>query len=160
KDRSAVLPAGKRPDACYWFDSRTGTFVTSTWYRDRCHSWVAAYNASGPANRWFGRNWERQRPALDYEKIAGPDEVSFEVPGVGKKMGRSFPHTMGVGKKQPDREYYDELVCSPYGNDLLTDFATTALKAMNLGRGEFSDLLSISYSSNDVVGHHFGPDSQ
>src|SRR5262249_36399004 len=46
KDRSAVLPGGRRPDACYWLDMDNGAFVTSTCYRDRLHPWAAEFNRS------------------------------------------------------------------------------------------------------------------
>jgi predicted AlkP superfamily pyrophosphatase or phosphodiesterase len=160
KDRSAVLPGGKRADACYWFDSRTGTFVTSTWYRDRCHDWVYAFNDRRPADAWFGKQWTKLRPDIDYEKYSGPDEVTSETPGISKKMGRSFPHPLSINKPKPDKEYYDEVTCSRFGNDLLLDFAQTAFDAMKLGQGPQTDLFSISFSANDIVGHSFGPDSQ
>ncbi len=160
KDRSACLPGGKRPDACYWFDSRTGTFVTSTWYRERCHDWVYTFNDRKPGDAWFGKIWNKSRTDIDYVKRAGPDEVMCETAGVSKKMGRSFPHPLSLNKLKPDKEYYDEVTCSPFGNDLLLDFATTAFDAMKLGQGPQTDLFSISFSANDIVGHSFGPDSQ
>lgn len=160
KDRSACLPGGKRPDACYWFDSRTGTFVTSTWYRDRCHDWVYAFNDRRPADAWFGGLWEKMRSDIDYQKWSGPDEVMSETPGISKKMGRSFPHTLSPGKAKPDKEYYDEVTCSPFGNELLLDFVRSAVDAHRLGQGPDVDLLSVSFSANDIVGHSFGPDSQ
>lgn len=159
KDRSAVLPAGKQPDHCYWFDSRTGSFVTSTWYRDRCADWVAAFNARKPADAWFGKTWERFAPNLDYTARTGPDEVLGETPGISRKMGRSFPHPLSVGKPAPDKEYYDEVTCTSYGNDLLLDLAREAIKNTKVGQGRQTDLLSISFSANDIVGHSFGPDS-
>lgn len=159
KDRSAVLPGGRTPDHCYWFDSRTGTFVTSTWYRDRAADWVAAFNAGRPADAWFGKLWERMVPGLDYDKWSGPDEVRAETPGISRKMGRSFPHELGSGKPKPDKEYYDEVTCSPFGNDLLSAFGREAFLRSDLGRGEYPDLFCISFSANDIVGHSFGPES-
>ncbi len=159
KDRSAVLPSGTRPDACYWFDSRTGTFVTSTWYRERCHNWVYAFNDRKPADAWFGKSWNKSRSDVDYVKHSGPDEITYATAGVSKKMGRSFPHSLSQNKPKPDKEYYDEVTCSPYGNDLLLDFAMTAFDAVKLGHGPQTDFFSISFSANDIVGHSFGPDS-
>src|SRR3954454_23915846 len=74
KDRSAILPTGKRPDACYWFDLKTGSFVTSTYYGDRPLDWVSAYNAKRPADRWFCQPWTRLRGDLDYARYSGPDD--------------------------------------------------------------------------------------
>ncbi|MBX7106685.1 MAG: alkaline phosphatase family protein, partial [Gemmataceae bacterium] len=160
KDRSACLPGGLRPDHCYWYDSRTGTFVTSTWYRDRAPEWVAAFNARRMADEWLGTMWTKVQPNLDYEKRSGPDDVAGESMGISRKMSRTFPHPLSAGKAKPDKEFYDEVTCSPLGNDLLYAFAREAITQSNIGKGEYTDLLSISFSSNDLVGHAFGPDSQ
>jgi hypothetical protein len=158
KDRGAVLPGGQHPDACYWFDTGTGRFVTSTYYRDRVHPWVEAFNARKPADYWFDRPWLRLRPELDYAKYSGPDDAPGEASGYGQ--GVTFPHPMTGGLKQPGRRYYDSLFTSPFGNDLLLDLALTAVDEEKLGRHEAPDLLCLSFSCNDYVGHSWGPDSQ
>jgi len=150
KDRSAILPTGKRPDGAYWFDGR---FVTSTYY-EQLHPWVAAFNKSGSADRWFGRDWTRFRTDIDYEKWSGPDDV----PGEGGS--RVFPHQMTGGKATPGKEYYDTLANSPFGNDLLLEFTKKCVLAENLGADDVPDLLVVSFSSNDLIGHTWGPDSQ
>ncbi|MFL5329630.1 MAG: alkaline phosphatase family protein [Gemmataceae bacterium] len=161
KDRAACLPGGKNPDACYWFDTLTGSFATSTYYRDRCHDWVAVFNSKNPANRWFGQAWNRLRSDLDYVTLAGPDEVMAESPDFDRKLGRrSFPHSFVLKSNSPDREYYGQLCGTPFANDLLLDFAKTSIRAMGLGQGATTDFLSVSFSSNDSIGHTFGPDSQ
>ncbi len=160
KDRSAVLPGGRRADACYWFDDVTGTFCTSTFYRDRPHAWVTEYNRSRPADRWFARDWTRLRTDLDYAKYSGPDDAVGEGSGVVRKQGRVFPHPMSAGLKQPGKDYFDTVVTSPFGNEVLLDFALHALDAEGLGHDDTPDLLSVSFSSNDYVGHQYGPDSQ
>jgi hypothetical protein len=158
KDRSAVLPGGRRPDACYWMDTTSGAFVTSTYYRDRPHAWVAAFNAGRPADRWFGREWQRLRPDLDYAQYSGPADVVGA--GSGAKQGRAFPHPCGAGLTQPARAYYEALYNSPFGNELLLDFVKRAVDAEKLGQDDIPDLLCISFSSNDPIGHIWGPDSQ
>jgi hypothetical protein len=160
KDRSAVLPGGHRPDACYWFDDRTGTFCTSNYYRDRPHPWVNAYNRTRPADRWFDKTWDRLRPDLDYAKYSGPDDVVGEALGIVKKQGRVFPHPMNAGLTSPGKDYFDTVETCPYGNDLLLDFSLRALEAEDLGKNEVPDFLSVSFSSNDLLGHQYGPDSQ
>jgi hypothetical protein len=158
KDRSAVLPAGRHPDACYWFDSRAGIFVTSTYYQLQLHPWVAEFNRTRPADRWFGRAWERFRPDLEYFFYSGPDDVIAEGKGFGQ--GRTFPHAMMAGKTKLSEDYYQALINSPYGNELLLELALRALDAEHLGCGEAPDLLAVSFSSNDLIGHCWGPDSQ
>ncbi|MBN9121855.1 MAG: alkaline phosphatase family protein [Planctomycetes bacterium] len=157
KDRSAVLMGGRRPDACYWFDTADGQFVTSTYYRDALHSWVKEFNTGRPADRWFGKNWNRLRSDLDYPRHCGPDDIAGE--GVGVGQGRRFPHPMDGGQKAAGKKYYDALYNSPFGNELLLDFVKKAVEAERLGEDDTPDLLCVSFSSNDIVGHCWGPDS-
>jgi hypothetical protein len=158
KERSAVLPAGQHSDACYWLDLIDGQFVTSTYYRYRPHPWVADFNRGRPADAWFNRTWERFRPDLDYVHYSGPDDMAGE--GKGANQGRTFPHPMNGGQKKPDALTHAALFNSPFGNDLLLDLALRAIDAEHLGRGTTPDLLCLSFSSNDAVGHTWGPDSQ
>jgi hypothetical protein len=132
KDRSAILTTGHRADGAYWADGRTGSFVTSTYYRAEPHPWVAAFNAARPADQFAGRLWEFP---------GGPD---------GK--GRAMPAT-------PGPQLYSAVAASPFGNELLKDFAIAALEQEKLGQRGVTDLLSVSFSSNDGVGHTHGPDS-
>ncbi len=157
KDRSAVLLAGHQADACYWLDG--SAFVTSTYYRDQPHPWVAAFNQEHVVDRWFGKPWTRLRPNLDYERYSGPDDVVGE--GTGAGQGRTFPHPMSAaGLTKPDKEYYKALYNSPFGNELLLELAKRALDAEQLGKHDVPDLLCISFSCNDPIGHIWGPDSQ
>jgi hypothetical protein len=160
KDRSAILLGGHKPDACYWFSSRAGAFATSTYYRDRPAAWVTAFNKDRPADRWFGVEWNRLRCDLDYCALSGPDDVAIEGTGVAKLQGRTFPHPMQAGLKEPGREYYDTVNTSPFGNQLLLDFVLRALDEENLGRHDVPDFLGVSFPANDPIGHVYGPDSQ
>ncbi|QEL19578.1 alkaline phosphatase family protein [Limnoglobus roseus] len=161
KDRSAILPTGKRPDGAFWFN---GQFVTSTYYTDTLPAWVSEFNrkpfkGGRPfADQWFGRDWVRSRGDLNYSAFSGPDEVS----GEGRLNGRgvTFPHMMTGGKDTLGKEYYEALANSPMGNELLLAFAKACVRAEQLGQDDVPDLLVVSFSSNDVIGHTFGPDSQ
>lgn len=156
KDRAVAMMGGKRPTAAYCFDARDGVFHTGSNYRDAVHPWVEAFNKSGAVNRWVGKDWTRLRPELDYNALAGKDDAPGE--GYGAKQGRVFPHPMG-DEKTPGPRYYAAVETSPFGNELLLDLAKTAISAEKLGRGEAADLLCVSFSSNDLVGHQWGPDS-
>jgi predicted AlkP superfamily pyrophosphatase or phosphodiesterase len=158
KDRSALLPVGKGADAAYWLDSADGMIVTSSFYRDSPHAWVAELNKERVADRWFDKTWERLRPDLDYAKYSGPDDAAGE--GKGVKQGLTFPHPMNGGLKRPGKAYYDALFNSPFGNDFLLELVRRAVVAEKLGRHEATDLLVVSFSSTDAVGHSWGPDSQ
>lgn len=132
KDRSAVLPAGHRGDGAYWYDTKTAAFVTSTYYRPEPHAWAAAFNARKQADTYAGARWDFLDPA------SGP--------------GRVMPAAAGA-------QLYTAVYGSPFGNVLLKDLAVAALEAERLGQRGVTDVLSVSFSSNDSVGHTFGPDS-
>jgi predicted AlkP superfamily pyrophosphatase or phosphodiesterase len=132
KDRSAILTSGHRADGAYWSYGRTGAFVTSTYYRAEPHPWVADFNAARPVDQFAGKLWE----------FAGGPE--------GK--GRLMPAT-------PGPQLNSAVGASPFGNELLKDFAIAAIEHEKLGQRGVIDLLSVSFSSNDGVGHTHGPDS-
>ena len=162
KDRGAIFLAGRQTpaDACYWFFPSRGMFVTSTYYRPngRPHSWVTKFNDNAPAAGWFGKDWVKLRPLLDYAKYSGPDDVPAE--DLGWDQGRTFPHAMKGGLDEPGKSYYEAVGNSPYGNELLLELAKRAIDAEGLGRNQVPDLLCLSFSSNDGIGHSWGPDSQ
>ena len=148
----------KTPDAAYWLDSADGMIVTSSCYRDSVHPWIADFNSKRVADQWFGQSWTKLRTNVDYEKYSGPDTVAGE--GLGVKQGVAFPHPTDGGLEKPNRSYYDALFNSPFGNEMLFDLMHRAVVAERLGDDEITDLLVVSFSSNDAIGHSWGPDSQ
>lgn len=157
KDRSAVLPVGPQADAAYWLDNTDGMIVTSSFYRDAVHSWVAELNEKRVPDQWFGKAWQRSRRDLDYAKVIGPDAVTGE--GKGSRQGVTFPHPTNGGLKRPGKAYYEAVYNSPYGNEFLLQLVKAAIVAEKLGEDEVPDLLTVSFSSNDAIGHTWGPDS-
>ncbi len=154
KDRAAILPAGRKPDGAYWFEGRFGT---SSYYRDSLPQWVADFNRSGQAEKYFGQDWIKLRQDVDYGQYAAADDAPGE--GKGRAQGLTFPHPTTGGLKSPGKAYYEAMVNSPYGNDLLLEFTKACVVNEKLGRGAAPDLLTVSFSSNDLVGHTWGPDS-
>jgi predicted AlkP superfamily pyrophosphatase or phosphodiesterase len=154
KDRSAILMGGKLADGAYWLAD--SAFVSSTYYFDDLPQWVKQYNASGKVNSYFGKIWERLLPASEYARQGADD-----APGEEAKDGMDtiFPHVIDGGQKVMNSDYFDALRKSPFGNELLADFAKTALVAEKLGQRNVSDILCIGFSANDGVGHAYGPNS-
>jgi predicted AlkP superfamily pyrophosphatase or phosphodiesterase len=157
KDRGAVLPGGKKADAIYWVD-KEGRLVTSTYYRDRDHPWVDEINKSTLSLSWLHSQWTKLRPDLDYEKYSGPDDAKGE--DKGSFQGVTFPHPFDGGPKKLLSAYYAAVANSPMGNDFLLAVTKRAIIAEKLGQRDEQDFLSVSFSSNDLVGHCWGPDSQ
>lgn len=159
KDRSAILPAGRHANAAYWFSWTAGTMVSSTYYFNQLPAWVTSFNAAKPADKYFGTKWDRLLPESEYIKRTGVDNPSWEnVTASGDT--NSFPHTITGGATSPGRNFYTALDYSPYINDILVSFAQQAIVNEQLGQDDDTDVLTVSFSANDYVGHRFGPYSQ
>ncbi len=156
KDRSAILPAGRNASAAYWFSTRTGRMVSSNYYFNALPSWVARFNDAKPADKFFGQVWERLLPQSEYLRRAGADAPAWEEIGTTKDT-KTFPHTITGGSGKPDAGFYTALDYSPFSNDLLVSFAKQAVENENLGADDDTDVLAVSFSANDYVGHRFGP---
>jgi predicted AlkP superfamily pyrophosphatase or phosphodiesterase len=151
KDRGAILPAGKKPAGAYWFDTQTGNFITSTYYMKELPQWVQKFNDEKRATNYIGKTWTR---LLDEQQYLYPDDQ----PGEGTLAGEKKPVFDHVIHSSTNG--VDNIVPSPYANELLADFAKAAIEGEHLGESNHPDLLSISFSANDAVGHKFGPYSQ
>jgi predicted AlkP superfamily pyrophosphatase or phosphodiesterase len=158
KDRAAILPAGRHANAAYWFSSKTGRMVSSDYYINQLPEWVQRFNDGHPADKYFGARWERSIAEAEYLKRAGVDAPSWEVtPKYARGDANSFPHIITGGSAKPDMAFYEALDASPFSNDLLRSFAEQTIDNEKLGADEDTDVLTVSFSANDYVGHRFGP---
>jgi hypothetical protein len=156
KDRAAVLPAGKHPNGAYWFDSILGTFVSSTYYFPDLPAWVKEFNQNNrPAEKYFGARWERLLPNAAYQRSL-PDDSPYEK----SPLGNTFPHIINGGESKPGKLFYENFEESPFANDYTAAFVKAAIEGEKLGQDDYTDLLTVSFSANDKVGHSFGPYSQ
>lgn len=154
KDRSAIMLGGHSADAAYWMEDTL--FVTSRYYMDAVPDWVRRINASGAATAWFGKTWDRVLAESEYA-VQGADDVPWERDVGG--MGRAFPHVFGTTETAPGPDFTKALEHSPFQNELVIDFAMEAVRSEGLGADAVPDILGISLSGNDHIGHAFGPDS-
>jgi arylsulfatase A-like enzyme len=160
KDRSAILPAGRHASASYWFSGKNGAMVSSDYYFNQLPDWARNFDATKPADKYFGARWERLLPESEYLKRAGADSPAWETLVDAPGDTNSFPHIIKGGAERPGPDFYEALDYSPFSNDLLVDFAKEAITNEHLGEDEETDLLTVSFSANDYVGHRFGPYSQ
>lgn len=156
KDRSAILPAGKRPNGAYWFDGSTGNFVSSTYYFSDLPAWVKKFNQEQHCSKYFGAKWERLLPEAAYQRSA-PDDAAYEGKGRTKY---TFPYLLNGGEEKPGAKFYAQFDASPFANEHLVTLAKAAIENEGLGTDDTTDLLTVSFSANDLVGHAFGPYSQ
>ena len=157
KDRSAILPAGRRANAAYWFGTDNGNMVSSTYYFSNEPDWVEHFNSRHLADQWFGAHWDRLLPEAEYLKRAGKDDVPWENLDKSSNDTNYFPHVITGGAASASRAFYKALDYTPFSNDLLVAFAEEAITNERLGDDADTDLLTVSFSANDYVGHRFGP---
>jgi len=124
KDYSGILATGHMADAVYWFDSKSGNFVTSSYYQKDLPDWLKTFNARRAADQYKGKIW----------------------------AGSTLPEEIGA-------RLYGMLQFTSFGNELLEGMAQDLIRGEKLGSGAETDLLVLSFSSNDMVGHNYGPDS-
>jgi hypothetical protein len=133
--------------------------VSSDYYFDRLPDWVTKFNAARPANKLFGARWERLLPEAEYVRRAGADAPEWEDVSRVKDTN-TFPHVVTGGAKSPDKDFYEALDYSPFSNEMLLNFTEEAIVSERLGADDDTDVLAVSFSANDYVGHRFGPYSQ
>ena len=153
KDRGSILPAGHSANGAYWFDAKTGNWITSTFYANELPKWVQAYNDRKRPSTLMQEGWKLMLP-LDKYTESTPDDVAWESKLAGAKSP-IFPYDLaGVSG-----DAFGILAVTPHGNTITKEIALEALKNENLGKGTAPDFLAISFSTPDYVGHAFGPNS-
>lgn len=161
KDRGAILPGGTSANAAYWYDWEysPGYFVSSSHYMKKLPKWVASFNKLEKADAFLNEAWNTLYP-IDTYTASAPDDNRHEY-SIGGKSAPTFPYDFkSIREKYRDKGTEFRLLwASPAGNSLLTEFAIEAIKEEKLGVDEHPDLLNISYSVPDVIGHTFGPQS-
>lgn len=154
KDRGASLPAGHLGDA-YWFDNITGNFMTSTYYYDSLPAWVQKFNDKKLAEKYLSTKWEPLFP-IDTYILSISDHNEFEAPFIGMDS-TAFPYDLPA--LMANNEGLGLVANTPFGNTLTLDMAYAAIEGEKLGKRGETDLLAISFSSPDYIGHRFGPSS-
>ena len=155
KDRGAILPAGHMADAAYWYDSKSGKFITSTYYMKSLPEWVVKFNAQNLADKYLSQDWQTLLPIEQYTE-SGPDDSPYERKYAGKDKS-TFPYKLSQLRAKNDN--FGMLPSTPFGNDYLTQMAFAALAGEQMGKDNITDFLCVSYSSTDAVGHAKGPNA-
>jgi predicted AlkP superfamily pyrophosphatase or phosphodiesterase len=149
KDRGAILPIGRAKQEAFWYPY--DRFTTSTYYADTLPTWVERFNARRVPQSFAGRRWELLLAPSEYSEV---DSVQYE----GGRPGQDvvFPHLVNPDSALAARVFPN----FPWMDEHTLNFALEGLQAMDLGRGPQSDLLAVSLSTMDAVGHTYGPDSR
>ncbi|MEO6684241.1 MAG: alkaline phosphatase PafA [Ginsengibacter sp.] len=143
KDRGAILPGGHTANGAFWHDG--GKFVTSTYYMNSLPDWAKEFNSTDWAKKLMPKGWNTLYPINTYV-LSDKDDKDYEIVFKGEDKP-VFPHTKAT------------LTSSPFGNTFTLEFAKRAIEGYELGKGNFTDMLTVSLSSPDMIGHQFGPTS-
>jgi hypothetical protein len=153
KDRSSILPGGHLSDGSYWYDYKSGNFISSTFFMKNLPTWVENFNNRKQVDAYLEQTWNTFYPLETY-KTGTEDNSPYEELLKGKTTP-TFPYNLkemtGASKD------YNLFTYTPFSNTLLTDLSLEALKNEKLGQRGESDFLCISYSTPDIAGHAFGP---
>ncbi len=154
KDRGAIIPAGHAADGAFWYDSKSGNFISSTYYGKTLPTWLTNYNNAKKVDSFYKLGWSLSLPVSVYEANCDNDQNEYESKPFGKEVN-GFPYNLisYLGKD------YGKVSSTPYGNNLVLDIATQTLINEKMGLDDITDLLAISFSSPDYIGHAFGPNS-
>ncbi|HYE24244.1 MAG TPA: alkaline phosphatase family protein [Clostridia bacterium] len=135
KARSAIMPVGYSADGAFWIEHDTGAFLSSTYYMKEAPAWLTAFNAAKPAAKYEGLEWKDR--AGKVMRSTGPQQEN------GKPL-----------------DYYERIGRTPYANDYTLEFTRALIENEKLGTGPATDLLTVSFSSHDILQHKVGPDSE
>ena len=153
KDRGAILPAGHFADWAFWFSS-TGAFISSSFYGKELPKWVTKFNDEKKFMPYLNKGWDLYKPASTYN-----ESMADNNPYEGKLYGSETPTMPYNLKNMYDKNGAGVIRSTPFGNDLLAEFAKEAIVREELGKDNITDFLTVSFSSTDYVGHLLGPRS-
>ena len=153
KDRGAILPAGHFGNWAFWY-SKTGAFISSTFYGEKLPEWVTEFNSEKRFMPYINKGWDLLKPAVIYNESL-PDDNPYEGK-LYKSLAPVFPYNL---KDMYDKNDAGVLRSTPFGNNLLAEFAIKAIEKEELGKDNVTDFLALSFSSTDYVGHLMGPRS-
>lgn len=151
KDRASILPAGHNPDGAFWFDDQTGCFITSSYYMDRLPKWVEAFNGKRLPEQYLSQKWNTLYPKNTYAEST-TDENEYEN-GIREGVKATLPLNLPALYKKYG---YGIIRNTPFGNSLTLDMAKAAIDGEQLGADDETDLLAVSCSSTDYIGHQVG----
>src|SRR4051794_9958242 len=152
KDRAAILMAGRKATAAYWFDPKMPGFTSSSYYHAN-RTMLHSFNASVPSVLTQHREWTQSTfiPTADLARLTHDPSSLRKYKTKHGNLGVEFPHPIAN---------IDDLTYTPFGNDLVLSFAERIIEDEHLGTDDASpDLLFVGLSSPDYLGHSFGPDS-
>lgn len=155
KDRSCILPAGHLANGAYWYNDKTGNFITSTYYKNQSPAWLSAFNKRKAGDSMLQQNWKLLYDAATYTAQSTMDANKYERPFKSERYPQ-FPH---VFDSVSANGRYSVIKATPAGNTFTFMMARACMEGEQLGMTGETDFMAISLSSSDYVGHQFGTNS-
>ncbi|OYD45688.1 alkaline phosphatase family protein [Sphingobacterium cellulitidis] len=153
KDRGGILPAGHFANAAYWFEAKSGDWISSTYYMEKLPEWVTKFNGQKLADKYLKQDWKTLYPIETYKTNSIDDDNVYEGKWAGEET-TGFPRKTSLLMKDAG---YELIKTTPYGNSITLDFAKDAIKNEKLGNNpaKATDFLCVSLSATDYVGHRY-----
>ncbi|MGM1428443.1 alkaline phosphatase PafA [Sphingobacterium lactis] len=153
KDRGGILPAGHFADAAYWFEAKSGDWISSTYYMEDLPQWVKNFNKQKLADKYLKQDWNTLYPIETYKANSIDDDNEYEGKWAGEETA-AFPRKTSLLMKDAG---YELIKSTPFGNTITLDLAKEAIKNEQLGNNpeKATDFLCVSLSATDYVGHRY-----
>jgi predicted AlkP superfamily pyrophosphatase or phosphodiesterase len=153
KDRAAIMLGGKKADGVFWYDKNSGDMVSSPYY-PKTPSWLKEFNQRKVLNLLFGQTWTPLPASPEEYRFARIEQLN------DGDFKYEFPHVLGSLSTYPDAAFYSSVYETPFLDELTVLLTQELLQRTELGRDDRPDLLAVSFSAVDIVGHRFGPNSK
>ncbi len=151
KDRGAVLPGGQLADAAYWYNYKTGDFISSSYYLKTLPDWLVNFNNRNLPQNYMQKGWSL---LLEQEAYSSLNDLSQRnTTKVFKEDQIKFPYDF---KNLSNEELNNAFQFTPYANQILVDLAKEIIRNENIGKDNIPDFISISFSATDIIGHTWG----
>jgi predicted AlkP superfamily pyrophosphatase or phosphodiesterase len=151
-----IFVAGHTANAAFWFDKRTGNWITSTYYADSLPAWVNEFNAKRFPDIYLNEVWNTLLPIEQYTESL-PDINQYET---GFKGQVSFPYLLAeLSEIKRNKLDYGMLDKIPLGHTYTKDFASTLIVQEALGQDDITDILTVCFTAMENIGNLFGPNS-
>lgn len=152
----AILSSGHTANCAYWFDKESGNWITSTYYLDSLPAWINEFNDKRLSDTYLEREWHTLYPAEKYIESL-PDDNKYET---GINGRHTFPYSLAdLNRKKNRKKDYTILASTPFGNTLVKDFAISAIINEELGKDEYTDIITVAFTATENIGNLFGPNS-
>ena len=98
KDRASILPAGHSANGAFWYDTKAGHFITSTYYMQQLPEWIKQFNATHPNKPGVDMKMKPEGVTLTFDLA----ETILKSENLGKNTETSIPDMLCVSISPTD----------------------------------------------------------